>query len=142
VEANPPAAIVCCKLTKCLLHILANGTRVIVQQIVMIDSCNERHIFQLDLCRHIVQRDQIGETMWLRLSFVFRNQSSRLRQLNEIAHFSQQISFETVTQILPQTLIDRILEDCSANEARTRKLPSVLTVWLVILMHLFSNIGL
>ena len=66
----------------------------------------------------------------------------RLRQLNDVAHFSQQITFEALTQILPQTLIERILEGCSANEERTRKLPAVLTVWLVILMHLFSNIGL
>jgi len=46
---------------------------------------------------------------------------------------------EAIAPVLPQELIEGALADAGVRDARRRKLPTALTVWIVILLCLFRN---
>ncbi len=66
----------------------------------------------------------------------------RIQPVNLKAHFSELVNFEAVSHILPEAVVKAVIAECGVEEQRSRKLPTTLTVWLCILMNLFSGIGL
>lgn len=66
----------------------------------------------------------------------------RIQRLDLTQHFSELVSFEALSRVLPAKVVEAVIAECGAEEARSRKLPAALTLWLCILMNIFSGIGL
>lgn len=66
----------------------------------------------------------------------------RLQQLDIQHHFSELVNFEAMRRVIPANLVEEVITECGANEKRSRKLPAALTLWLCVLMNIFSGIGL
>ena len=58
------------------------------------------------------------------------------------SQFCEQVSFDALSTIIDDTVIEAAIESCGAQEQRVRKLPARLIVWLCILMHVYSRQGL
>lgn len=68
--------------------------------------------------------------------------SYRIRHIEAEKQFSELVTFETLTQMIPETTIDKIIDTCQVREQRIRKLPARLVIWLCILMNVFSEVDL
>jgi hypothetical protein len=66
----------------------------------------------------------------------------RIQRLDFKQHFSEQVNFEAVSRVIPANVVEEVIAECGAEEERSRKLPAALTVWLCLLMNIFSGIGL
>ena len=66
----------------------------------------------------------------------------RIAPLDLTQHFSELVNFEAVNQVLPGRLVEAVIAECGVEEERSRKLPAALTVWLCVLMNIFSGMGL
>jgi len=66
----------------------------------------------------------------------------KIQQLDFKSHFSEQVNFEAVSRVIPANVIAEVVAECGVEEERSRKLPARLTVWLCLLMNIFSGIGL
>ncbi len=66
----------------------------------------------------------------------------RIQRLDLTQHFSQLVNFEAVRRVIPDKIVEEIIAECEVEEERSRKLPAALTLWLCILMNIFSGMGL
>jgi hypothetical protein len=66
----------------------------------------------------------------------------RLQRLDFKHHFSELVSFAVVSRVMPTHIVEEVIAECEAEAERSRKLPAALTLWLCILMNIFSGIGL
>lgn len=63
----------------------------------------------------------------------------RLRQLVRGSNFPQQLKLRALERLLPQSLLDTVLEECHALAQRERKLSAQAMVWVLIAMNLFLD---
>src|SRR5258708_9985023 len=66
----------------------------------------------------------------------------RIQRLDLTQHFSELVNFEAVSRVIPDKIVEEIIAECEVKEERSRKLPAALTLWLCILMNIFSGMGL
>jgi len=65
-----------------------------------------------------------------------------IRHMEAENQFSRLISFEVLNQMIPEALIEQVIDGCQVREKRSRKLPARLVMWLCVGMHIFSAMGL
>lgn len=68
--------------------------------------------------------------------------SYKIRQLDIKNQFCNQITVDVITEVIPLSVIESVIEQTDTGEQRRRKLPATLTVLLCIAMHLFTEIAL
>src|SRR4051794_32260484 len=66
----------------------------------------------------------------------------RIQRLDFKQHFSELVNFAAISRVIPTNVVEEVIAECEAEGERSRKLPAVLTLWLCILMNIFSGIGL
>lgn len=66
----------------------------------------------------------------------------RIRQIEMQSQFCEVVTVDAITQVVPVEMIEDVIEECQAGEARKRKLPAQLTLLLCIAMNLFSAVSL
>jgi hypothetical protein len=47
-----------------------------------------------------------------------------------------------VSRVIPAHIVEEVITECGVDEKRSRKLPAALTLWLCLLMNIFSGMGL
>ncbi len=66
----------------------------------------------------------------------------KIRQLDPKSQFCNQVTVDVITDIIPVSVIEAVIDNTDSREQRKRKLPAVLTLLLCIAMHLFTSIAL
>jgi Insertion element 4 transposase N-terminal len=66
----------------------------------------------------------------------------RIQRLDKQDDFSESVSFEAVSRVQPREMIEEVIAESGAQEERRRKMPAALTLWLCILMNMYSGLGL
>ena len=80
---------------------------------------------------------------------LLRNQATRrrpigyrLRDINAEGKFCANLKLEVLESVLPQALIEAVLQECGLRTARERKLNLVVTVMLMIAMNVYTHTSL
>lgn len=68
--------------------------------------------------------------------------SYKIRQLDPKSQFCEQITLDVLTEVIPLSAVEAVVDATHSREQRKRKLPAVLTIWLCIAMHLFTTLSL
>ena len=66
----------------------------------------------------------------------------RLRDINAEGKFCANLKLEVLESVLPQALIEAVLQECGLRTARERKLNLVVTVMLMIAMNVYTHTSL
>jgi len=66
----------------------------------------------------------------------------RIRQIEPDSQFCNEITLEIIREYVPVDLVEEVIEECGVKEARSRKLPALLVVWLCIGMNLFCQMSM
>ncbi len=65
-----------------------------------------------------------------------------LHTIAEKIRFEQAVTLNALDRIIPQTVVEAVIDEMGVKEQRVRKLPAFVTLILCIAMGLFTNLGL